>query len=596
MDHSWMYNMLDPSRILRQEFINGVAEFVSKAMEQTSFIGRGIRCPCVNCKCEKIHKPQDVMAHLLKFGFIPNYNIWVNHGEEGTNVQNLGYASSSFKNMNCGDQFASTTKMVYDAYMKTCDLASLHGNVGNDSLYEESPSAEAQRFCEMLAFAKKLIYEGVTESRLSISIRLLAIRTKWHVSEECLDDMIQMLVDVTPKDNCIPKNYREAKKIVSSLGLKTKKIGLKAQKIDCCEDGCMHYKIDDQLTKCKFCHHPRYLPRKGVIGSHKSVPVQLTPSEIPVQLTPSIVSSSDNDLPNEEVEHDDSGRVIITPIGKGWTPNHHAIEAIGQVIRAQFRSPYHHYEVVPEDIQLRWWTHFKSIVTWAPQHESQIQKVYEKKVRKCLCDMLSKAKSKGTRPNWIGEQAWIELLNYWDNEKFKAKSFLNKMNTSSARGGALHSTGCKSHLKERKHGCCVNVDEFFLVTHTKKDGAWVDTRAHETCDIKSDGSTRSTTTTKIDCSKDIAGGTSRGGVDATGDLAANIHHGASSFTQPLTSIRTIHSTHEKLLETERLHEEVRQATLRAAAADEKAAVANQRAVATLKGLAETNKKFDVMEE
>jgi len=115
-------------------------------------------------------------------------------------------------------------------------------------------------------------------------------------------------------------------------------------------------------------------------------------------------------------------------------------------------------------------------------------------------------------------------------------------------------------------------------------------------DIKSDGSTRSTTTTKIDCSKDIAGGTSRGGVDATGDLAANIHHGASSFTQPLTSIRTIHSTHEKLLETERLHEEVRQATLRAAAADEKAAVANQRAVATLKGLAETNKKFDVMEE
>jgi len=41
-----------------------------------------------------------------------------------------------------------------------------------------------------------------------------------------------MFVDVAPKDNCIPKNYYEEKKIVSSLGLKV-------EKIDCCEGGCM---------------------------------------------------------------------------------------------------------------------------------------------------------------------------------------------------------------------------------------------------------------------------------------------------------------------------------------------------------------------
>jgi len=33
---------------------------------------------------------------------------------------------------------------------------------------------------------------------------------------------------------------------------------------------------------------------------------------------------------------------------------------------------------------------------------------------------------------------------------------------------------------ERKHGHCVDPDELFLVTHKKKDGAWVDAYARET--------------------------------------------------------------------------------------------------------------------
>jgi len=41
--------------------------------------------------------------------------------------------------------------------------------------------------------------------------------------------------------------------------------------------------------------------------------------------------------------------------------------------------------------------------------------------------MLSKAWVKGTIPSWIGEQTWSKLLNYWDNKKFKEKSFQNKV-------------------------------------------------------------------------------------------------------------------------------------------------------------------------
>ena len=80
----------------------------------------------------------------------------------------------------------------------------------------------------MLAFANQPIYDGVTESQLSVAIRLLAGRTNWYMTEKCLDHFIQLLVDVAPRGASIPKNYYEAKKIVSNLGLKS-------VKIDCCQ-------------------------------------------------------------------------------------------------------------------------------------------------------------------------------------------------------------------------------------------------------------------------------------------------------------------------------------------------------------------------
>ena len=46
-----------------------------------------------------------------------------------------------------------------------------------------------------------------------------------------------------------------------------------------------------------------------------------------------------------------------------WTPNHCATKAIGHAIRSQFRGPYYHYDETPEEVQLKWWTEFKVILT-----------------------------------------------------------------------------------------------------------------------------------------------------------------------------------------------------------------------------------------
>nr|KYP47734.1 hypothetical protein KK1_030616 [Cajanus cajan] len=295
-------------------------------------------------------------------------------------------------------------------------------------------------------------------------------------------------------------------------------------------------------------------------------------------------------------------------MANGWIPNTHPIAAIGHAIKSQFRGPYHCYDVVPEDVQVKWWTEFTARITWAPHHEWEIRKVYAKKVKKRLRDMLTKARCKGVRPHWIGEQAWDDLLKYWDSNKFKEKSTRNKNNRASTRGGALHTTGRKSHLEvalglERKYGRPLDPDELFVATHTKKTGSWVDDRARDTYEkyherlrvIQLEGAEGSNSqlpvngVKKIQCWKEAAGGKSRGRCYGTGDLASNIRQGVSSLTQVSLFVQATSHTHHHSAETEALRQEVQHATERADAATARADAATARADAV-------NEKYAKLEE
>jgi len=170
--------------------------------------------------CEKILPPSHVRAHLLQYGFKPNYTVWVQHGEEMSSEDNVG-------------NIGSMTNMVNDAYMQEADITSHYGHMDNEDEYvEESPNAEAQMFYDMLAAANEPIYDGATESKLSVGIRLLVARMNWHTPEKCLDHFIKLLVDVAPKDNCIPKTRGGA---LHSTGRKSHlDIALGLASIFCC--------------------------------------------------------------------------------------------------------------------------------------------------------------------------------------------------------------------------------------------------------------------------------------------------------------------------------------------------------------------------
>ena len=164
-----MYEMLDSLRRLRQPFINGVHDFVSKAMNQVSYIpDGGLRCLCVKCCCEKILKPSHVKSHMLQHGFQPNYRVWVYHGETKTNEVNLNIASTIYDNIRRDDDFGSLSEMVNNAYMQESDIKTRYVNVIED--VEEQPNAEAQKFYDILPSTHQPIYDGATQSKFSIAI------------------------------------------------------------------------------------------------------------------------------------------------------------------------------------------------------------------------------------------------------------------------------------------------------------------------------------------------------------------------------------------------------------------------------------------
>ncbi|GAU48783.1 hypothetical protein TSUD_406260 [Trifolium subterraneum] len=245
MDRSWMYDRVNPNRFgLKDSFLSGVAEFVNKAMEQPQYLNNGeIRCPCVNCKC-----------------------IDLKTASEDQDVD-IGGHSSSGEDVGDEDQFEAMNEMIYDAYRPFSNVPNAESDMENETHGEtDVPIEKAQQFYNKLISTNQPIYEGASESKLSISVKLLAAMSIWHVPQKCIDHFAQMLVDVCPTKQCLPQNHYQATKLVSTLGLEV-------QKIDCCVNGCLlYYKEDISLTECRVCQAPRYVPRRKGMGNHKDVP------------------------------------------------------------------------------------------------------------------------------------------------------------------------------------------------------------------------------------------------------------------------------------------------------------------------------------
>ncbi len=81
MDRQWMY-----ADRWSKEFIDGVHYFlrVAEANKCNGFIC----CPCNKCKNQKEYSAsRTIHFRLFESGFMPSYNCWTSHGEQGVEME-----------------------------------------------------------------------------------------------------------------------------------------------------------------------------------------------------------------------------------------------------------------------------------------------------------------------------------------------------------------------------------------------------------------------------------------------------------------------------------------------------------------------------
>jgi len=111
------------------------------------------------------------------------------------------------------------------------DVAGVEYEMDHDQEMDDSPSMdeipniEAQKFYELLDAAQKLLWPGCNNhTELSFAIRFLTIKSKGNMSQRSCDQTLALMKETHPTGNLIPKDFYRAKKLVSKLGLTTKKI------------------------------------------------------------------------------------------------------------------------------------------------------------------------------------------------------------------------------------------------------------------------------------------------------------------------------------------------------------------------------------
>ncbi|KAG5614999.1 hypothetical protein H5410_014823 [Solanum commersonii] len=88
-----------------------------------------------------------------------------------------------------------------------------------EQYFDEAPNEEARRFYDQLKESNRPLCEGSTHSTLSVAVRLMNIKSYWNVPNVAMDSMVDLLGELVNPEFNIPKNFYQAKCLISKLGL-----------------------------------------------------------------------------------------------------------------------------------------------------------------------------------------------------------------------------------------------------------------------------------------------------------------------------------------------------------------------------------------
>jgi hypothetical protein len=177
----------------------------------------------------------ELVRDLVEYGFMPGYETWTFHGEVETRVQIEGEAD---------DDSAGIDRMEEM-------VEALQPEFGRNS--EDPPTKEVKEFFKLLEASEEPLHEHTKLSLLAFVTRLIAIKSKYFFSNNCFNDIMQLMGDALPQPHKLPKDMYQCKRL-------TKSLGMGYEKIDMCPDNCMLFWDEHKdEKKCLVCGKGRYV-------------------------------------------------------------------------------------------------------------------------------------------------------------------------------------------------------------------------------------------------------------------------------------------------------------------------------------------------
>jgi hypothetical protein len=202
-DHRWMYDGWKRNGAHTDEWWDKTNNFIQRAFSLATT--EKIRCPCMKCQNVRCFDKVILIKHLIQNGFTTNYETWVFHGEKYTTVA----AKESTNDRACADMMDEMLEAIRSQF----ELDT-----------EDPPKPEVKEFFRILKALEELLHEHTKVIVLAFVTQLMAIKSKFFFSNNCYNELLELVGDILLNPNKPPKNMYHSKKFVKGLIMDYEKI------------------------------------------------------------------------------------------------------------------------------------------------------------------------------------------------------------------------------------------------------------------------------------------------------------------------------------------------------------------------------------
>ena len=202
-------------------------------------------------------------SHLIRRGFVEIYHVWAWHRESYGKTSTAATKEKTHNDQDDDDDI----NVESDDFIEEGDYVEndIEGDLetGNDNFDEMFCDVENEyindendaykKFAELKNDSQIPLFPGCkTFTKLSAVLNLYNLKASNGWSDKSFTALLQLLGDMLPEKNELPKSCYQAKKLMCPMGMEV-------EKIHACPNDCILYRKEYQdLHECPTCGASRY--------------------------------------------------------------------------------------------------------------------------------------------------------------------------------------------------------------------------------------------------------------------------------------------------------------------------------------------------